>query len=62
MASSNDEVTPHPGSGPGDGSPEDIRYRAYVLEKIRLGLASAASEGVIEQEDVEARLSRWLQE
>ena len=33
MASSSDEVTPHPGSGPDDCSPADVRYRTYVLEK-----------------------------
>ena len=47
---------------PDDCSLEDIQYHLYVLEKIRRGLASAESEGVIEQEEAEARLSKWLTE
>lgn len=45
---------------PDDCSMEDIQYHLYVLEKVRRGLASAETEGVIEQEEVEARLSKWL--
>lgn len=62
MASSQEEAEARPGATPDDCPPEDVRYRSYVLEKVRRGLASAEREGVIEQEEAEARLSRWLQE
>jgi predicted transcriptional regulator len=47
---------------PDDCSLEDVRYHLRVLAKVRRGLASAESEGVVEQEEAEARLSRWLTE
>ena len=39
---------------------EDIQYHLYVLEKIKLGLDRADSEGVISHEDAKKRLSKWL--
>lgn len=45
---------------PDDCSPEDIQYHLYVLAKARNGLEGAGTEGVIEQDEAEARLSRWL--
>lgn len=44
---------------PDDCSLEDIQYHLYVLEKIRRGLESAEQQGVISQEEVEQRLSKW---
>ncbi len=55
-----EDVVPLPERSSDDRSHEDVRYHLYVLEKIRRGLASAESEGVVEQEEAEARLSRWL--
>lgn len=45
---------------PDDCSIEDIQYHLYVLEKIRRGLESARKHGVLSQEEVEKRLSKWL--
>jgi hypothetical protein len=47
---------------PDDCSLEDIQYHIRVLEKMRRALASAESEGVVEQEETEARLGKWLTE
>jgi len=47
---------------PEDCTLEDIQYHLYVLEKVRHGLARADTDGVVEQEEAEARLSRWLTE
>lgn len=47
---------------PDDCSLEDIQYHLYVLEKVRRGLERADTEGVIGQEEAEARLSKWLTE
>lgn len=62
MVSVKEEVTSRLRRLPGDCSPEDIQYHLYVLEKVRRGLARADQEGAVEQEEAEARLSRWLTE
>lgn len=45
---------------PDDLTFEDIQYHVYVLEKIESGLASAANEPTISQEEMEAEFRRWL--
>ncbi|MBE9103640.1 hypothetical protein IQ229_01365 [Nostoc cf. edaphicum LEGE 07299] len=45
---------------PDDCSIEDIQYHLYVIEKVSRGLEAADIEGVITQEEVEKRLSKWL--
>lgn len=45
---------------PDDCSLEDIQYHLYVLEKVRNGLERTDTEGVIEQDEAEARLAMWL--
>lgn len=45
---------------PDDISVEDIQYHLYVLDKVRRGLGDARLNGTITQEEVEARLSKWL--
>ncbi len=47
---------------PEDCSLEDNQYHLYVMEKVRRGLERADTEGGIEQEAAEARLSKWLTE
>jgi len=43
-----------------DCSVEDIQYHLYVLDKVRRGLDDARLNGMVTQEEVEIRLSRWL--
>lgn len=45
---------------PDDATLEDIHYHLYVLEKIRRGEQRAENEGQLSQDDVEARLSKWI--
>jgi hypothetical protein len=45
---------------PDDASIEDIQYHLYVMEKVQRGLESIEREGGLSQEEVEARLSKWL--
>jgi hypothetical protein len=45
---------------PDDCSIEDVQYHLYVVEKVRLGLEDADANGALSQEEVEARLSKWL--
>jgi hypothetical protein len=47
---------------PDDCSLEDVQYHLYVLEKVRRGLEDARVNGALSQEEVEARLSKWLPE
>jgi hypothetical protein len=47
---------------PDNCSVEDIQYHLYVLDKVRRGLEDARSNGTLSQEEVEARLSKWLVE
>jgi hypothetical protein len=62
MATAKEEVELLLDKLPGDCSLEDIQYHLYVLEKVRNGLEAADTEGAIPQEEVEARLSKWLTE
>ena len=34
----------------------------YVLDKVRRGLEDARANGILSQEEVETRLSKWLTE
>ena len=45
---------------PEDCSVEDVQYHLYVLDKVRRGVEDARTNGTLPQEDVEARLSKWL--
>jgi hypothetical protein len=45
---------------PEDCSLEDIQYHLYVIEKVRSGLERADNEGVIEQDEAEARMAKWI--
>ena len=45
---------------PEDATVEDIHYHLYVLEKIRRGEARAKAEGTLAQDEVEARLAKWI--
>jgi hypothetical protein len=47
---------------PDDSSIEDIQYHLYVLDKVRRGLEDARVNGTLSQEEVEARLGKWLTE
>lgn len=45
---------------PDDCTIEDIQYNLYVLGKIRQGLQIADTQGVLQQEEVEGLLNKWL--
>ena len=47
---------------PDNVSVEDIQYHLYVLDKVRRGLEDARVNGTLSQEEVEARLGKWLTE
>jgi hypothetical protein len=47
---------------PDDCTLEDIQYHLYVIEKVRLGIESAESDGTVSQSEVEDRLHKWFTE
>ena len=47
---------------PDNCSVEEIQYHLYVLDKVRRGLEDARVSGTLSQEEVETRLSKWLNE
>jgi len=38
---------------------EDIQYHLYVVEKIQRGIDRGDVEGLLSQEDVEKKFSKW---
>lgn len=47
---------------PDEASFEDIHYHIYVQEAIRRGREAAQRGELLDQEEVEQRMSRWLGE
>lgn len=46
---------------PDEASLEDIQYHIYVRQKVRKGLDAEAKGRILTQEQVVARMSRWLE-
>ena len=46
---------------PDDCLLEDIQYHLYVLQKIERGLKDAEESRVYTQEEVEQKMTRWLE-
>ncbi len=47
---------------PEDASYEDIQYHIYVRQAIKQGIEAADRGEVLEQEEVERRMAKWLGE
>lgn len=47
---------------PDEASFEDIQYHIYVQEAVQLGLDAAARGELIDQDEVERRMAKWLGE
>ncbi|HUP47479.1 MAG TPA: hypothetical protein VNA04_01685 [Thermoanaerobaculia bacterium] len=45
---------------PEDASFEDIQYHSYVRQAIERGVAAADGGDLIDQDEAERRLARWL--
>ncbi|MEQ1604532.1 MAG: hypothetical protein ABL999_06660 [Pyrinomonadaceae bacterium] len=45
---------------PDDATIEDLQYHLHVIDKVRKGLESIENDGGLTQEQVEARLGKWL--
>lgn len=55
-----DEVTSLLERLPEDASIEDVQYHLYVVEKVRIGLDAARTEGTVTQAKAEEKLGKWL--
>jgi predicted transcriptional regulator len=47
---------------PEEASLEDIQYHLYVLQRIERGREDVASGLIVPQDEVEQRLTKWLDE
>jgi len=61
MKTAKDEVRDLLDELPDDASLEDIQYHIYVRQKIEKSLSTASEGRVHSQEEVEKRMSRWLE-
>jgi len=61
MRTAKQEVTGLLNRLPEDCSLEDIQYHLYVLQKIERGMKDVAEGRVYTQEEVEKKMSKWLE-
>ena len=60
MATAKEEVRSLLDQLPDDVSLEQIQYHIYVTQKVEKSLAAADRGEILSQEEVEARMARWL--
>jgi len=60
MSTAKEEVRKMLEQIPDDSSFEDIQYHIYVREKIEHGLKDIEEGRILDQEEIERRMSRWL--
>jgi len=47
---------------PDDATWEDVQYSIYVRERVERGRREAGQSNLVDQEEIEARMKRWLPE
>jgi hypothetical protein len=62
MATGKEEVQRLLETLPDDASLEDVQYSIYVRQRIERGRREADANSVLEQDQAEARMQRWLEE
>ena len=62
MATVKEEVRRLLDSLPGDAILEDVQYSIYVRERIERGRREANEGKLIQQDEIESRMKRWLNE
>jgi len=62
MANTKEEIRKILDTLPDDATWEDVQYSIYVRERVERGKAEAAEAKVIDQDQVETRMKRWLDE
>jgi len=61
MSTAKEEVRKMLDQIPDDASLEDIQYHIYVREKSERGLKDVEEGRVLSQEEIEHRMSKWLE-
>jgi hypothetical protein len=61
MASAKEEVRQLLETLPDDATLEDVQYSIYVRERILRGRQEADAGQILEQDEVERRMSRWIE-
>jgi len=61
MSTAKEEVRKMLAQIPDDSSFEDIQYHIYVREKIERGLRDIEEGRILDQEEIERRMSKWLE-
>ena len=62
MGRSKEEVRKLLDTLPEEASFEDIHYHIYVQQAIRRGLEAAERGDLVDQDEIERRMSKWLGE
>lgn len=62
MPSAKDEIRRMLEELPDDASWEDVQHSIYVRERIERGRREAVEGRLVEQEEIERRMSQWLGE
>ena len=47
---------------PDEASFEDIQYHIYVQEAVQIGINAAARGELVDQDEIERRMAKWLGE
>jgi hypothetical protein len=62
MANTKEEIRKILDSLPDDATWEDVQYSIYVRERVERGKAEAAEGRLTDQDQIETRMKRWLDE
>ena len=62
MASAKEELRKMLDALPEDATWEDVQYSIYVRERVERGKAEAAEGKLTDQDQIETRMKRWLDE
>jgi hypothetical protein len=62
MATPKEEIRKMLDTLPDDATWEDVQYSIYIRERVERGRREADQDQLTEQGEVEARMTRWLDE
>jgi hypothetical protein len=62
MANTKEEIRKILDALPDDATWEDVQYSIYVRERVERGKAEATEGKLAEQDEIETRMKRWLDE
>ena len=62
MATAKEEIRRMLETLPDDATWEDVQYSIYVRERVERGRLEADQDKLIDQDEVETRMNRWLDE